>query len=154
MDRRIVVVGGGRAGTLVANRLHEGAGSGVRIVVVDRVDNRDLETELLVALGLHGGGTPRPPDDLRLREGIEFRHVAVSSVDAGRAELCLADGTTLGYDALVLATGRHPLPRGLEGTGQDRAAGVHVLAGTAGAGLDGVAAHVRAAIVADAVHRR
>jgi NADH dehydrogenase FAD-containing subunit len=155
VDRRIVIIGGGTAGTLVANRLHHTtAGSGVRIVVVDRVDTRDPETELLVALGLYGGGALRPPDDLWLREGIEFRHVAVCAVDTDRAELCLADGTTLGYDVLVLATGRHPLPRGTKEAGPDHGAVVYAVGRAAEARLEGAAAHVQAENVADAVRRR
>ncbi|WUH89514.1 FAD-dependent oxidoreductase [Streptomyces sp. NBC_00433] len=146
MDKQIVIVGGGTAGTLLANRLHRTAGSGVRIVVLDSADRRAPETRLLMALGLYGGGAPRAPDDLWLRDGIGFRLVAVASVDADRAELFLTDGTTLGYDVLVLATGRHPLPRGLDGAGPDLPPGIHTVGG---AGV-----HVQVENVADAVRRQ
>ncbi|KIF71520.1 hypothetical protein HY68_27865 [Streptomyces sp. AcH 505] len=112
--QRIVIIGSGAAGILAANRLSALCyGGEFRIVVIDRIDPRDPELELLVALGLYGPHAMQPPEHLRLRQGIGFRHVEVASVDTDRAELCLTDGTTLGYDALVVATGLHPLPSGL-----------------------------------------
>jgi NADH dehydrogenase FAD-containing subunit len=106
MERHIVVLGGGGCGTLAANRLHcYCAGPDVSVLVVDRNDTRDPETELLTALGLYGPHALRPPEHLALREGIGFRHAEVGTVDLERAEVCLGDGTTLPYDVLVIATG-------------------------------------------------
>jgi NADPH-dependent 2,4-dienoyl-CoA reductase/sulfur reductase-like enzyme len=111
---RTVVIGSGTAGLLAANRLRSLCqGAEFHIVVLDRIDPRDPELELLVALGLYGPHALQPPEHQRLRDGIGFRHVEVASVDTGRRELCLTDGTTLAYDALVIATGLHPLPPGL-----------------------------------------
>ena len=112
MNEQIVIIGGGPAGTLAANRLRLALNSAAyRIVVIDRTDPRDLELELLVAIGIYGPGTLRPPEHLRLREGIGLRVAEAATVDTDRKEVCLTDGTTVRYDVLVLATGRHPLPR-------------------------------------------
>lgn len=112
--QHVVVIGAGPAGTLAANRLRSHCpDAAFRIVVIDRIDPRDPELELLVALGLYGPQTLQPPEHQRLREGIDFRHVEVASADTSRSELCLTDGTTLAYDALVIATGHHSLPPGL-----------------------------------------
>ncbi|WP_405586180.1 FAD-dependent oxidoreductase [Streptomyces sp. NBC_01190] len=111
MDEQIVVIGGGPAGTLAANRLRAALGdTGHRIVVIDRTDPRDQELELLVALGVYGPATLQPPEHLRLREGIGFRLANAAAVDTDRQEVCLTDGTTIPYGVLVLATGRHPVP--------------------------------------------
>jgi NADH dehydrogenase FAD-containing subunit len=112
--QRIVVIGSGAAGILAANRLRSRCqGAEFHIVVLDRIDPRDPELELLVALGLYGPHVLQPPEYQRLRDGIDFRHVEVASVDTARRELGLTDGTALAYDALVIATGLHPLPPGL-----------------------------------------
>ncbi|WP_225851206.1 FAD-dependent oxidoreductase [Streptomyces sp. HPF1205] len=112
MNRHIVVLGGGSAGTLAANRLHcYCSGPGVSVLVVDRADTRDPEAALLTSLGLYGPHTLRPPEHLHLRDGIGFRHTEVATVDTDRAEVCLGDGTTLPYDVLVVATGA-PAPAG------------------------------------------
>lgn len=112
--QHIVVIGAGSAGILAANRLRANCpGGAFHIAIIDRVDTRDPELELMVALGLYGPQTLQPPEHQRLRDGIDFRHVEVAWVDTDRTELCLTDGTDLAYDALVIATGLHPLPRGL-----------------------------------------
>ncbi|MFC4033236.1 FAD-dependent oxidoreductase [Streptomyces polygonati] len=111
MNERIVIIGCGHAGTLAANRLRAALhGAGHHITVIDRTDPRDQELDLLVALGIHGPGTLLPPEHLRLREGIDLRLAEAATVDTGRKEVFLTDGTTLPYDVLVLATGRHRLP--------------------------------------------
>jgi pyridine nucleotide-disulfide oxidoreductase len=110
MDTHIVVLGSGNSGTLAANRLRELCDNGTRITVIDRRDTRDPETELLTALGLFGPHALNAPEHLRLRDGIEFRHVEAASVDVRRHEVCLTDGTTVAYDALVVATGSRRRP--------------------------------------------
>lgn len=111
MNEQIVIIGGGPAGTLAANRLRSALdGADHRIVVIDRIDPRDQELDLLVSLGIYGPGSLQPPENLRLRDGIG-RHLAdVATIDADRKEVCLTDGTTVAYRVLVLATGRHRLP--------------------------------------------
>jgi NADPH-dependent 2,4-dienoyl-CoA reductase/sulfur reductase-like enzyme len=106
MGTRIVVLGGGSSGTLAANllRRHLG-GDSVGIVVIDRNDIRDPEIELLKAPGVYGPHALNATEHLRLRDGIEFRHVEVATVSVDRDEVCLMDGTTVGYDVLVIATG-------------------------------------------------
>jgi NADH dehydrogenase FAD-containing subunit len=165
VDKRIVVIGGGTVGILVANRLHRYCGGEFGIVVVDRTDRRDQELELLVALGLYGPQTMHAPEQSRLRSGIDFRHVEVASVDLGLAEVCLTDGTTIHYEMLVVAIGTAPFPRGLGGGARfirvdprtlRSAARPDVFAVGAAAGLRpsaGPRAHVEAETVANGIRR-
>lgn len=114
MNKQIVIIGAGEVGTLAANHLRAALDrSEYRIVVIDRTDYRDQELDLLVAIGIYGPRTLRPPEHLRLRDGTDFRLADAATVDTDRREVCLTDGTTLPYHVLVLATGRHPLPRGV-----------------------------------------
>ncbi|MYS22032.1 Pyridine nucleotide-disulphide oxidoreductase [Streptomyces sp. DvalAA-14] len=116
MNEQIVIIGGGRAGTLAANRLRTALrGAGPRVVVIDRTDPRDQELGLLVALGIYGPGSLQPPEHLQLREGVDLRLADAATVDTERKEVFLTDGTTVPYDVLVLATGRHRLPATADG---------------------------------------
>ncbi|MFG1807733.1 FAD-dependent oxidoreductase [Streptomyces sp. NPDC049040] len=116
MNDQIVIIGGGPAGTLAANRLRHAPGAaGHRILVIDRTDPRDRELDLLVSLGIYGPGSLQPPENLRLRDGIGRRLAEVATIDTDRKEVCLTDGTTVPYRVLVLATGRHRLPPTMAG---------------------------------------
>jgi len=115
MNTRIVVLGSGNSGTLAANRLRRYCdGDDVRIIVIDRRDTRDQETDLLIALGLYGPHALLAPEHLHLRDGIELRHAEAATVDPYGREVYLTDGTTVAYDVLVLATGT-PRLRGERG---------------------------------------
>lgn len=116
MNEQIVIIGGGPAGTLAANRLRTALDAAHhRIVVIDRIDSRDQELALLICLGIYGPGSLQPPEDLRLRDGIARRLADVATIDTDRKEVCLTDGTTVAYRVLVLATGRHRLPPTTDG---------------------------------------
>lgn len=111
MDTHIVIIGSGNSGTLAANRLRcYCVSQDVRITVVDRNDTRDCESELLTAIGLYGPHTLQAPEHLRLRDGIGFRRAEAVTADIDHSKVCLADGTTLDYDILVVATGARSLP--------------------------------------------
>ncbi len=107
VTNRIVVLGGGTGGTLSANRLRRlSSASDTEIVVVDENDEHVYQPGLLfVPFGLARAEEITRSRRRQLRLGIEFRQLAVDKVDLEADEVHLADGTVLGYDALVIATG-------------------------------------------------
>jgi sulfide:quinone oxidoreductase len=117
MMRRIVVLGGGTGGTLIANRLRRLVDrSSAEIVVIDADDEHVYQPGLLfVPFGLTDPARLTRPRHRQFRPGIAFRRSAVDRVDLERSEVCLADGTSLGYDILVVATGARLLPEETEG---------------------------------------
>jgi sulfide:quinone oxidoreductase len=113
---RVVILGGGTGGTLVANRLRRALGAGAEIVVVDRDDRHVYQPGLLFV----PFGMAQPAEIVRsraaqLHDGIEFRMADVDHVDTAGDEVRLADGTTLGYDVLVIASGARLAPEETEG---------------------------------------
>jgi sulfide:quinone oxidoreductase len=125
MRKKIVILGGGTGGTLTANRLHRELGpSGADIVVVDQDDQHVYQPGLLfVPFGLADPAELTRPRHRQLHSGIGFRQAGIQRVDLGAQAVSLDDGTTLGYDVLIVATGAQLLPGETEGLAEAMAAG-------------------------------
>jgi NADPH-dependent 2,4-dienoyl-CoA reductase/sulfur reductase-like enzyme len=106
----IVIVGGGLAAARTAEQLRRAEHTGLITIVSDELhlpyDRPPLSKEVLrnaehdVAL---------KPQEYYDEQNITVRlGVAAQSVDTGAQTLTLADGSTLGYDELVIATGLEP----------------------------------------------
>jgi sulfide:quinone oxidoreductase len=117
MTSRIVVLGGGTGGTLTANRLRRlYASNDAVITVVDQDDRHVYQPGLLfVPFGLSHSEDIVRPRARQLHDGIEFVEAAIDHVDIAANEVHLANGVTLGYDVLVVATGARLVPEETEG---------------------------------------
>jgi sulfide:quinone oxidoreductase len=107
MRKRIVILGAGTGGTLIANRLRRAYDAEyAEIVVVDRNDDHVYQPGLLfVPFGLADANEIVRSRREQLHDGIDFRVCGVDRVDTAANEVRLDDGTVLGYDVLVVATG-------------------------------------------------
>ena len=114
---RIVILGGGTGGTLSANRLRKMYTSDeARITVIDEDDDHVYQPGLLfVPFGLARAEDIVRPRSRQLHEGIDFLNVGVDSVDLASNRVTLADGATIGYDVLIIATGSVLAPEETEG---------------------------------------
>jgi len=117
LKKRIVILGGGTGGTLVANRLRRRFDVGTHgIHVVDRDDAHVYQPGLLfVPFGLANPDRLVRPRHRSLHRGIEFHESDVERVSLEDDEVFLADGTALSFDVLVVATGTQLLPGETEG---------------------------------------
>ena len=111
MAQRIVILGGGTGGTLVANRLHryyQKAHSPVDITVIDQ-DNHHLYQPglLFVPFGLADQQEIVRPRREQLHKEVVFIESGIDRVDRGHDFVVLADGREIAYDVLVIATGSH-----------------------------------------------
>ncbi|TVS85617.1 type III sulfide quinone reductase, selenoprotein subtype [Mycobacterium helveticum] len=115
MNTRIVILGAGTGGTLIANRLRRKL-SDADITIVDRDDAHVYQPGLLfVPFGLI-----RPEEIVKsrkrqLRSGIHYVQSDIDRVDVDGDRVHLTDGTVLDYDVLVIATGSRLLPEETEG---------------------------------------
>jgi NADH:ubiquinone reductase (H+-translocating) len=102
---RVIVIGAGFAGLSAAKRL---SGHGVEVTIVDR-DNFHTFQPLLyqvASAGLDVSDVAYPVRAIfKRRADISFRHGEVAQVDLAARHVVLRDGSTLEYDALVVATG-------------------------------------------------
>ncbi|MEU6849404.1 FAD/NAD(P)-binding oxidoreductase [Actinacidiphila alni] len=117
MYKRIVILGSGTAGTLTANRLRRVYDEGeCRIDVVDQNDDHTYQPGLLfVPFGLAEPHALCRSRQKQLRGGIGYRRAEVDRVDLDTRHVHFTDGTGLGYDVLVIATGAVLLPEETEG---------------------------------------
>ena len=107
MIKRVVILGGGTGGTLSANRLRRlFPVDEVEIVVVDQNDDHVYQPGLLfVPFGLAHGDEIIRPRHRQLHKGVEFREVPIERVDLESDRVHFEDGTVIGYDVLVVASG-------------------------------------------------
>ena len=117
MAKRLVILGAGTAGTLLANQLRRRvAADELQIDVVDRDDVHVYQPGLLfVPFGLAKPGALVRSRSAQLRRGIAYHQAEIDRVALADKTVELADGTTLPYDALVVATGARLLPEETEG---------------------------------------
>ena len=117
MHKRLVILGAGTAGTLLANRLRRNfAKEELQIDVVDRDDAHVYQPGLLfVPFGLAKPETLVRPRGGQLRRGIDYHQAEIDRVSLSDQVVHLTDGGTLPYDVLVVATGARLLPEETEG---------------------------------------
>jgi NADH dehydrogenase FAD-containing subunit len=104
--QQVVVIGGGYAGVLAANRIAAGAGGRTRVLLVSE---RDV---LVHRIRLHEAAAGRPLPDYPLarllRHSIQRVQARVRRIDAARRVCELASGAQIPYDQLVYAVGSGP----------------------------------------------
>src|SRR5579864_3066236 len=116
MHKQVVILGGGTGGTLTANRLRRRMGDEVSITVVDQDDRHVYQPGLLfVPFGLAHVEDIVRPRRRQLHRDIDFVLSAIDHVAMDDQQVHLADGSTLGYDLLVVASGAVLVPEETEG---------------------------------------
>ncbi|MGE5291425.1 MAG: NAD(P)/FAD-dependent oxidoreductase [Micromonosporaceae bacterium] len=117
MRRRIVILGAGTGGTLMANRLRRSLDERTaEIVVIDQDDDHLYQPGLLLLpFGMARADRLVKPRHRQLRPGIAFRRGSIESVALDRDEVRLSDGATVSYDVLIVASGTTLLPEETEG---------------------------------------
>jgi sulfide:quinone oxidoreductase len=107
---RLVIVGGGVAGLEAMLAVHELAGSRVKTTLIapnDHFAYRALGIE--AAFGLAADHQYSLPTIAR-RVGADFLNAAVDAVDAGERHVLTSAGTSLPFDAALIAVGARPVP--------------------------------------------
>ncbi|TQJ52280.1 FAD/NAD(P)-binding oxidoreductase [Phycicoccus sp. SLBN-51] len=110
--RRLVVLGGGTAGTMIVNKLRKRLPRDQwEITVVDRDDNHLYQPGyLFLPFGTYTPGQVVRKRHTLIPDGVDLVLAEVDRVEADKNTVHLQDGRTLGYDYLVIATGTSPRP--------------------------------------------
>jgi len=110
--RRLLVLGGGTAGTMVVSRLRRRLDrSQWQITVVDQDDIHLYQPgQLLLPFGTYRAGQLVKSRRRLMPAGVDLVLGEIDKVDPDACQVALIDGRTLGYDYLVIATGASPRP--------------------------------------------
>ena len=119
--KRVVILGGGTGGAIVANQmvrqLHQEVDAGeVELTVISNVEQHVYQPSFLyVAFDLAIPADAKRPERQVLDRRIHLVEGEADRVDPGQHQVIMSDGMELPYDFLVIATGSRPVPEDIEG---------------------------------------
>ncbi len=114
--QRILILGGGTGGTLLANLLARHLdGEAMITVVSSQMQHYYQPGWLYVPFGQQDPRSISQPERDLLNDKVELVHGDISQLDATAETVTLADGTLLDYDLLVIATGSQVAPEDVPG---------------------------------------
>lgn len=107
-----MVLGAGTAGTMVVNRLRQRLDRDEwQMTVIDRDDVHLYQPGLLLLpFGVYDEGDLTKPRRRFIPDGVDLVLGEIDRVDPAGRQVLLVDGTVLGYDYLVIASGTSPRP--------------------------------------------
>lgn len=114
--QRIVILGGGTGGTMLANILARKVGTQAEISIVSaNVQHYYQPGWLYVPFGAQDPRSLARPLRELLNDRVQTFHGQVASLDTKAETVTLADGTVIDYDYLVIATGSQVAPEDVPG---------------------------------------
>ncbi|QGF23352.1 type III sulfide quinone reductase, selenoprotein subtype [Raineyella fluvialis] len=109
--RRLLILGAGTAGTMLANILRRELSADWAITVVDKDNDHQYQPGyLFIPFGTYTPERVVKPRTRYLPKGVDFVQTGIRKVRAADNEVDLEDGRTLPYDWLLIATGTRPRP--------------------------------------------
>ncbi|HRX31566.1 MAG: NAD(P)/FAD-dependent oxidoreductase [Bacteroidales bacterium] len=110
--KKIVILGAGTGGTIMANKLRKVLDKEEwSITIVDRDPNHYYQPGFLfIPFGIYNKYDVVKPKASFIPSGVKFIVNSINHVDAEKNVVSLANGQTLEYDFLIVATGTHIKP--------------------------------------------
>jgi sulfide:quinone oxidoreductase len=112
MKKKLVILGGGTAGTMAANKLYKALPkSDWEVTVIDQ-DNVHIYQPglLLLPFGVYKESEIRKPRDRQLHKGVNLHYGEIDLVEPENSVVKLVNGSEFKYDYLIIATGTTPRP--------------------------------------------
>ncbi len=142
--KRLVILGAGTAGTMMANKLVRVLPDGWTVTIIDRDDLHIYQPGLLfLPFGDYRREDILKPRHLLLPDGVELLLSPIERVEPDRKRVLLAGGEAVDYTLLIIATGSRIVPEetpGMTGPGwRESAFDFYTLDGASalGAALEG-----------------
>ena len=114
--KRIVILGAGTAGTAMANRLVRLLPDPWQVILLDRDDVHVYQPGLLLLpFGMYRDDELTRPRTRTVDPRIDLRLTGIDRVDPEARRVVLANGESIEYEFLILATGSQILPESMPG---------------------------------------
>jgi sulfide:quinone oxidoreductase len=115
--KKLVILGAGTAGTMMANRLRKGMPVGAwQITMVDQDPRHYYQPGFLfMPFGLYSENDVIKPKRQFIPRGVEYGEAEIDRIDAAQNRVLLRAGGPLNYDLLIIATGAKTAPDQTEG---------------------------------------
>jgi sulfide:quinone oxidoreductase len=114
--KNLLILGGGTAGTIMANKLRKALVPDWRVTVIDKEPLHYYQPGFLfIPFGIY-----KPDDVVRqkkefLASGVELVIAEVQRIEPANNKVVLKDGKDVAYDVLIIATGAQVVPEETEG---------------------------------------
>lgn len=110
--KKIVILGGGTAGTIMANKLRKALPTAEWcITLVDRDKKHYYQPGFLfIPFGNYSKSDVVKPKSVFLPKGVEVIYAGIDKIEPTSNKVLLEDGQQLTYDYLVIATGAQTKP--------------------------------------------
>ncbi len=115
--KKLVILGGGTAGTIMATRLNDALDSGEwHITVVDQFETHYYQPGFLfIPFGIYSRSDVMKPKRDFIPSGVEVIFSPIEVIEPNENRVKLDNGTILNYDWLIIATGAKVVPGETEG---------------------------------------
>ncbi len=115
--KRLLILGAGTAGTMMANHLRKKVDlTEWRITVIDQYPKHYYQPGFLfLPFGLYSEKDVVKPKRKFIPGGVEYVEAQVERIDAEANQVALSSGEEVGYDLLIIATGAKTAPSQIEG---------------------------------------
>ena len=109
--KNLLILGAGTAGTIVANRVHRAAPKGWQVTVVDPSATHLYQPGLLfLPFGVGAESKLERPRQRTLASRVHWVREQVKAVDPDKRRVILANGESMPFDLLVIASGSETRP--------------------------------------------
>jgi sulfide:quinone oxidoreductase len=110
--KKLVILGAGTGGTVMANLLHRRLGArGWSVTVIDKDDDHYYQPGFLfIPFGFYTKEDLLKKKSAFIPKGVEFVIAEVERVDPAASAVLIADGRRFAYDLLIVATGAEIAP--------------------------------------------
>lgn len=115
--KRILILGGGTAGTIMANKLRKSLDIAEwKITVLDREKTHYYQPGFLfIPFGMYKAEDVVKPKSAFIPAGVEFLFEDAAKINANENSVLLQNGQIIKYDYLIIATGTEMRPEETEG---------------------------------------